>query len=61
MRELTLDEKISIKGALSRYGSPASILVSLNTEDAIFIFGRCTGRSISDYAKYNPALRRERK
>ena len=52
MRELTLNEKISIKGVLSRYGTPSSILVNINTTDAMFIFGRCTGRSIKYYYKY---------
>lgn len=58
MRSLTLNEKISIKGSLDRYGVPAAYLVRLNTEEAIWFFGRCTGRSLADYALYNPALRR---
>lgn len=61
MRELTLDEKISIKGTLNRYMVPSSILVRLNTEEAVWFFGRCTGRSVSNFALYNPALRRESK
>lgn len=52
MRSLTLDEKISIKGALSRYGVPNSILNNLDMENAVWFFGRCTGRSIKFYYLY---------
>lgn len=52
MRTLTLNEKISIKGVLASYGTPASILVKLNTSDAVWLFGRCTGRSVSFFYLY---------
>jgi hypothetical protein len=50
MRPLTLQEKISIKGALSRYGVPS--LVSLDMEQAIWFFHRCTGRSVKFFYLY---------
>ena len=50
MRNLTLQEKITIKGILSRYGVPVDILVRLTMKDAVWFFWRCTGRSVADYA-----------
>jgi hypothetical protein len=50
MRSLTLDEKISIKGTLSRYGVLS--LVSLDMEQAVWFFSRCTGRSIKFFYLY---------
>jgi hypothetical protein len=53
MRSLTLNEKISIKGVLSRYGVPSSYLVRLCMENAVWFFGQCTGRSITHYHLYH--------
>jgi hypothetical protein len=58
MRDLTLQEKITIKGILSRYGVPVDILVRLTMGDAVWFFGRCTGRSVADYSLYTVVKRR---
>jgi hypothetical protein len=49
MRELTLHEKITIKGILKRYG--VQDLNKLTMKEAAFIFTRCTGKSIAHYYK----------
>ena len=47
MRQLTLNEKISIKGTLSRYGVLG--LANISTEQVLDTFYRCTGRSARDF------------
>jgi hypothetical protein len=51
IRPLTLHEKISIKGALSRYGVPS--LVNLDMAQAVWFFSRCTGRSVKFFYLYS--------
>jgi hypothetical protein len=46
MRTLTLNEKITIKGALARKGLR---LPKLTTEEALFYWNICYGTWISDY------------
>lgn len=52
MRKLTLDEKISIKGVLSRYGVPYYHLNNLDMQSAVWFFGRCVAGSIAFYYLY---------
>lgn len=52
MRQLTLNEKISIKGVLVRYGLSRESLLRLDMESAIWFWSRCTGTSISKYHLY---------
>lgn len=52
MRNLTLNEKITIKGILDRYGVASENLVNMEMGDACYFFGRCTGTSIKYYGKY---------
>lgn len=49
--ELTIDEKITIKGKLARYGVTRASLVRLNLGCAIYLLWRCAHISIRDYAK----------
>lgn len=49
MRQLSLDEKISIKGKLARKGVLPSFLVVLTTKDAVWFFYRCFGISIANW------------
>jgi hypothetical protein len=53
MRPLTLNEKITLKGILAKFGTPAGILARLLMEDAVYFFGRCTGQSIIHYPKWD--------
>lgn len=52
MRQLTLNEKISIKGTLQRYGVPKKILLNLDMENAVWFWYRCTGNTITKYYLY---------
>ena len=47
MRNLTLDEKISIKGKLVRKGVTG--IPALTMENAVFYWNRCYGTSLSRY------------
>lgn len=58
MRPLTLDEKISVKGVLSRYDGFTD-LASLDMEEAVKLFSHCTGRSIKYYYIYPLAPERK--
>lgn len=49
MRPLTLHEKISIKGILTRY---MEVMPRLNMEEAVWFFHRCTGRSVKFFYLY---------
>jgi len=49
-KELTLDEKISIKGKLARKGL---CLPKLTMEHAVFLWNICYGSSIKYYYKFN--------
>jgi hypothetical protein len=57
MRSLTIDEKITIKGALSRYGVPSLPLASLDMEQAVLLFPLCTGRSIKFFYPHRVFVR----
>jgi hypothetical protein len=50
-KALTIDEKITIKGKLARYGVPACTLVRLNLDCAKYMLWKCAHISIADYAK----------
>lgn len=47
MRELNLNEKITLKGLLSARGASSSILLRMNMRDAMFLWWRCTGTPIT--------------
>lgn len=49
MRQLSLDEKISIKGKLDRKGVLPSCLSRLTTKDAVWFFYRCFGVSVANW------------
>lgn len=50
-RNLTLNEKITIKGILARYGVLRQILVRLDIDYAIYLLWACAHISIKDYAE----------
>ena len=47
MRQLTLDEKISIKGKLERFRILPRTMVTLDMGSALFLWNRCHRRSIA--------------
>ncbi|MCZ8254493.1 MAG: hypothetical protein O9327_02275 [Polaromonas sp.] len=49
MRNLTLDEKISIKGDLKKQGVLPPILVGLTMRDAIRLYWVCFGKPASEF------------
>lgn len=49
MRQLSLDEKISIKGKLARKSVPPSFLARLAMKDALWFFYRCYGCSVANW------------
>lgn len=49
--QLSIDEKITIKGKLARYGVSAPSLVRLNLDCAKYLLWKCAHISILDYAK----------
>ena len=60
MRELTLDEKISIKGELVPH-APASFLVRLTMAEALRMYWRCFGVPLALYGTrkhFRQSLRR---
>lgn len=50
MRKLTLDEKISIKGIMYRYGVK---MPNLKTYECLTFFQEWTGKSLKDWYKCN--------
>lgn len=54
MRALTLNEKISIKGDLSRHGVLSRLLVGLNMREAIRLYWACCGKPASEFG--NPDI-----
>jgi hypothetical protein len=53
MRDLTLDEKITIKGKLSKKGV---IVPKLTMATAVFLWGACYGFSIAFYYKVSDKI-----
>jgi hypothetical protein len=49
MRNLTLDEKITIKGDLKRQGVLPPLLVGLNMRDAIRLYWVCFGKPVAEF------------
>lgn len=49
MRTLTLDQKISIKGELARYGVLASILLELDLASALGLYWANVGKPLATY------------
>lgn len=49
MRQLTLNEKISIKGQLAVKGVVPCVLVKLGTAEAIELYWACYGRPVSTF------------
>lgn len=47
LRRLSLDEKISIKGKLARFGVPAQTLAGIDMKAALFLWNICFRRSIA--------------
>ena len=47
MRQLSLNEKISIKGKLERFGIPPKTMVALDMGSALFLWNRCHRHSIA--------------
>ena len=51
-RELSLNEKISIKGILSKFPISAEKLAKLDMKTALFYWGICCRKSIAEYYLY---------
>jgi hypothetical protein len=59
MRALTLDEKISLKGILARYGVPPGALATLTTATALYYWHKISGKSIAQwYLRQHPSAPR---
>lgn len=58
MRELTLHEKISIKGLLKKH--VACHIAPLTMENAVYLFPRMFGRSVADWIRFAPPKRSTR-
>lgn len=59
MRNLTLNEKIGIKGVLSKYDIQQPRLARLDMADALFLWGICCGKSISLYYMHRTTIKGE--
>ena len=51
MRDLTLNEKITIKGLLKQKGLNGTELICLDTRQAVRYYYRCYGHSVASYYK----------
>lgn len=59
MRQLALDEKISIKGQLAQKGVLPAVLANLDTAAAMRLYWMCFGKPVAMHS--NPKLWRARR
>jgi len=53
MRQLTLNEKITIRGLLSRMGVNGIQLLTSDLKELMFTWNRCYRRSITQFHRYH--------